>query len=295
MKKSLSIVLPNFNGRNLLKKNIPSLLTALTGIHSEIIVVDDCSTDDSINFLETSYPEIIVIKSDINHGFSTTCNKGIHAAKHELLCVVNTDVTFTANYFNEIIVAFDRPSLFAVKGDIVNYKNSFDEVINIDRTGSLYYSRGFLRINTKKPLTEKTFFSKHDDNFVCLGCCFVCNRMMMVNLNGFDEIYSPFYWEDPDLAQRAMKQGHELLYLPNARVYHQASSTISKYRSNTKRKLISNRNKFIFTWRHLDAKRLWMSHVPITALNLLSRWIILNWTYYAAFYLALYQIIRKKR
>ena len=295
MKPSISIVLPNYNGRNLLERNIPSILEALVGIDNEIIVVDDCSSDDSVEFLEKTYPAIKIIRSHINCGFSTTCNKGIYAAKHELLCIANTDVTFTPDYFKKAMIEFSDQSIFAVKGDIINYKESFDDVINIDRTTRMYYKRGFLRFDTSSPLTERTVCEYNDENFVCLGCCFVCTKKAISTLNGFDPIYSPFYWEDADLAQRGMEQGYKLLYLPDARVYHQASSTISKYRSNLRRKLISNRNKFIFTWRHLDSRRFWISHVPITALNLLSRWLILNWTYYAAFYMALSQIIRKKR
>ena len=108
-----------------------------------------------------------------------------------------------------------------------------------------------------------------------------------VNQAIFDEIYSPFYWEDSDLAQRALESDFKLLYLPESRVFHQASSTISNYRSNAQRRLVSNRNKFLFSWQHLDSKTFWMSHVPTTALNLLVRWLIIDWKYYVAFYNAL--------
>lgn len=295
MNDSISVILPNFNGRGLLEKNIPSLFEALGDIDSEIIVIDDCSSDDSVQFLKETYPAIKVIRNEINLGFSATCNKGIKAAKLNLLCVVNTDVTFTPDYFTNMIREFDDTSLFAVKGDIVNYNNSFDDVINIDRTGKIYYKRGFLRISAKEPLTSKTLISNSKDNFVCLGCCFVCNREKMLSLNGFDEIYSPFYWEDIDIAQRALKKGYKLLYLPESIVYHQSSSTISTYRSNTIRRLVSTRNKFIFTWRHLDTKTLIMSHTPTVILNILTRWLILDWKYYTSLCWAIVQKIKYYR
>ena len=287
MNDSISVILPNFNGRGLLEKNIPSLFEALGDIDNEIIVIDDCSSDDSVQFLKETYPAIKVIRNEINLGFSATCNKGIKAAKLNLLCVVNTDVTFTPEYFTNMIREFDDTSLFAVKGDIVNYDKSFDDVINIDRTTTLYYKRGFLRFDTRTPFTNRTVMTKKNSQFVALGCCFVCNREMMLQLKGFDEIYSPFYWEDSDLAQRALESGFKLLYLPESKVFHQASSTISNYRSNAQRRLVSNRNKFLFSWQHLDSKTFWMSHVPTTALNLLVRWLIIDWKYYVAFYNAL--------
>ncbi|MDT8453123.1 MAG: glycosyltransferase family 2 protein [Gammaproteobacteria bacterium] len=287
MNHPVSIILPNYNGAGLLEKNLPALLEAIEGFKHEIIVIDDCSSDNSVIFLEQSYPDITVIQNEVNLGFSATCNKGIRAARLELLCVVNTDVTFTPDYFTKAIKEFDDTSLFAVKGDIINYNSSFEDVINIDRTILLYYKRGFLRFDTKTPLTKRTLISGDIAQFVGLGCCFVCRHEQMLELGGFDEVYSPFYWEDGDLGHRAVQKGFNLLYLPEAKVFHRASSTISNYRSHTQRRLVSNRNKFLFTWHHLDKKRLWLSHAPLIFLNLLSRWLILDWKYYAAFFYAI--------
>ncbi len=295
MNHPISIILPNYNGAGLLEKNLPSLLEAINGFKYEIIVIDDCSSDNSVRFLEQSYPDITVIQNEVNLGFSATCNKGIRASRMELLCVVNTDVTFTPDYFTKTIKEFDDVSLFAVKGDIINYNSSFEDVINIDRTTLLYYKRGFLRFDTKTPLTKRTLITGDNAQFIGLGCCFVCRREQMLDLGGFDEIYSPFYWEDCDLGRRAMQKGFKLLYLPEANVFHQASSTISNYRSHSQRRLVSNRNKFLFTWRHLDRKRLWLSHAPVTLLNLLSRWLILDWKYYAAFFYAIKRQLKFNR
>ena len=286
MKHSISVILPNYNGRHLLEQNIPTLLKALNGLEYEIIVIDDCSPDDSIQFLEQTYPEIRVIKSDVNSGFSVTCNKGVQAARNELLCVVNTDVTFTPDYFTTLLSEFEDPDVFAVKGDIINYDTTIEQPINTDRTTLIYYRRGFLRFDTKSPLTSRAVISGNDAHIVFLGCCFVCDRKMMLQLSGFDEIYSPFYWEDADLAQRALNSGFKLIYLPEARVYHKASSTIGNYRTYTLRRLVSNRNKFLFSWRHLGAREIWLSHIPITFFNLLFRWLVLDWKYYAAFFWA---------
>ena len=280
---SISVVLPNYNGRNLLEKNLPSLIASVGQYDHEIIVVDDHSSDDSVQFLEQNYPGIIIIKSQLNQGFSSTCNKGIKIARKNFICIVNTDVTFTPDYFSHMAQEFDDISLFAVKGDIVNYNKSFDDIISTDKTSLLYYKRGFLRFNTKNTVSIRTLISVGEAQYIGLGCCFVCDRNKMLKLGGFDEIYSPFYWEDSDLALRAKELGYKLLYLPESRVYHQASSTISKHRSNIRRKLVSNRNKFLFTWRHLDNGKIWSTHIPFTVLNLLSRWVILDWRYYAAF------------
>jgi GT2 family glycosyltransferase len=284
---SISIVLPNYNGRGLLEKNLPSLISAARKYDHEIIIVDDHSSDGSVQFLEQNYPQITIIKSPVNQGFSSTCNKGIKIACKDLACVANTDVTFTDNYFTNAMKCFTSPDIFAVKGDIINYREDFDDVINIERTCLLYYKRGFLRFNHKVEPQHTFHSSKLNTQFVLLGCCFVCRRDLLQKLKGFDEIYSPFYWEDSDLAQRALKSGYKLVYTEDCKVYHQLSATINTYRSKRHRLLVSNRNKFLFTWRHLSGKINWLIHIFYTFVNLLTRWIILDWKYYAALFRAL--------
>ena len=285
--QSISIVLPNYNGRSLLEKNLPSLISAVEEYAYEIIVVDDHSTDDSVLFLKQAYPEIIIIESEINHGFSITCNKGINAAKNEFICISNTDVTFTENYFTCALESFTSPDIFAVKGDIINYCDNFENIINIERTSLLYYKRGFLRFNQKVEPSDIKFTPNVNSQFVLLGCCFVCRGDMLKELNGYDEIYSPFYWEDADLAQRALKKGYTLVYNEKCKIYHELSATISNNVSNIKRRLVSNRNKFMFTWRHLSGTKNWSLHIFYTLLNLLTRWLTLDWKYYITFFQAL--------
>ena len=85
MSHSISVILPNYNGSHLLEENLPYLIESLGNIPNEIIVVDDCSTDNSIDMLKYKYPDIKIIASESNEGFSATCNKGIKAAIHAIM------------------------------------------------------------------------------------------------------------------------------------------------------------------------------------------------------------------
>lgn len=287
---SISVIFPNYNGEDLLQSNIPSLIKSLKDYEHEIIVVDDHSADNSVSFLKEHYPQITVIQNKENQGFSSTCNKGIAIATKELICISNTDVTFTDDYFTNAFSSFTSPDIFAVKGNIINYRTDFQDIINIEKTSLLYYKRGFLRFNQRIEPNNSPLDSKINSQFVLLGCCFVCRRKSLQELGGYDEIYSPFYWEDADLAQRALKSGFQLIYNKNCRVYHQLSATISNYRSNRQRRLVSNRNKFLFTWRHITGTKNWSTHLLYTLLNLLTRWVTLDWKYYVAFFRALQRI-----
>src|SRR5689334_3879770 len=97
----ISVVIPNYNGRYLLAEIIPSLLEALknAGLPYEIIVSDDQSMDDSISFLQSSFPQIKIIANEVNQGFSPTINKGIYASQYSHLLLLNSDVKLTPSYF----------------------------------------------------------------------------------------------------------------------------------------------------------------------------------------------------
>lgn len=292
---AISIILPNYNGRSLLMVNIPSIIESLqfAKCNYEIIVIDDCSQDDSVNMLMENFPEVTIIQNQTNQGFSTTCNRGILVAKFPLLCICNTDVTFTKEYFSLALPYFQNNSnLFALKGSIVNYIDSIDNIMNIEKTTQLYFKRGFYRFNNRVEYDSKPLTGKLYEQFVLLGCVFVCDKNKMLELKGFDEIFSPFYWEDSDLAMRALRSGYTLAYAPECVVYHQTSSTIGTYRSYTKRRLVSMRNKFLFSWRHMDSATLWIKHLNHTLISLLTRWIMLDWKYYVAFFTALARINR---
>ena len=175
MDRSISVILPNYNGENLLRENLPYLIESLCDIEHEIIVIDDHSTDNSVALLTTEFPDINIIESRVNEGFSATCNKGIHAATKPVLCIVNTDVRFTPSYFREALPYFDDKNLFAIKGDIINYRSDINDVINIEKAPILYYKKGFLRFDHSKDPSGKEMSGRLNEHFVLLGCCFICN------------------------------------------------------------------------------------------------------------------------
>lgn len=279
--KSLSIVLPNYNGKSLLEENLPSLYQALNAnqLQYEIIVVDDHSSDNSVDFLKSEYPDIVILNNKSNSGFSVTCNKGIQYANNDLVCVVNTDVTFHKNYFYHAVKYLDNPTVFAVKGDIINYVGNKENVINIEKKARIYFKRGFLRFNTN----DQEGNLDYDIEYAKLGCCFIANTSLIQKLGGFDEMFSPYYWEDSDLPLRALQQGFQIIYEPRSIVYHKISSTMEATQSLLKRKIISNRNKFLFCWKHLQGRKRWTLHISFMVISLLFRWIIFDWRFYYSF------------
>jgi GT2 family glycosyltransferase len=100
-KKGISVIIPNYNGSELFPQILPPLIDALkaTTLPYEIIVSDDKSQDDSVNYLRSNFPEIPVLEADKNRGFSPTINKGIFVAQYSIVFLLNSDVKVTGNYF----------------------------------------------------------------------------------------------------------------------------------------------------------------------------------------------------
>ena len=119
----ISVIIPNYNGRHLLAEIIPPLYDALrqTGIPHEIIISDDKSADDSVTYIRTSFPEIKVLESDKNSGFSPSINKGIFMAEYDLVLLLNSDVKLTANYFENLLPYFNMEDTFGVMGRIIGW------------------------------------------------------------------------------------------------------------------------------------------------------------------------------
>jgi GT2 family glycosyltransferase len=122
IKKSVSIIIPNYNGKHLLNEYLPYTLAAIKQADTtfEIIVVDDCSKDDSVEFIKTDYPAITLIVNAENKGFSFSCNRGIEVAQYELIFLLNSDVKLTPGYFEHQWKYFLHWDTFGVMGRIID-------------------------------------------------------------------------------------------------------------------------------------------------------------------------------
>jgi len=290
----ISIILPNYNGTSLLEKYLPSLHSSIRNakVAYEILVVDDCSTDNSVDYLKYNHPKIEIIQNKQNLGFSRTCNIGISKSKYPYVCVCNTDVKFDENYFVCAFEYIKRNRPFALKGDILNYTDG--QYSNTDKMCQLVFKSGLYRFKCDIEPDSKKIGYEEGQQFMGLGCCFIAEREKLVELGGFNEIFSPFYWEDSDLCIRALKKGFNVSYVPECKVFHYASSSISKKNKIAFRKFISNRNKFLFTWMHITRPILQIKHAFYLFYNVLLRWVVLDWKFYRSLVSAWSRYTQKK-
>lgn len=245
----VSIIIPNWNGRQLMEKNLPHVLTAAKNAKNEIaeiIVVDDASPDNSLEFLKENYAkDIRIVQLKKNRGFSGAVNMGVYAAKFPLICLLNIDVLPSKNFLESVHQLFDDKKVFAVS----LHEDGHGPAIGEFRDGFFHHRPG-KEINS---VQESMWAS---------GGSAVFRRSLWIKLKGLDEtLYSPFYWEDVDLSYRAWKRGYKILWDPKAKVNHVHESVINSDSFNKNYlNLIKERNYLIFNWKNITSDSLRKKH-----------------------------------
>ncbi len=231
----------------MLEENLPFVIQSLVEVpRSEIIVVDDASTDSSIDFLNSNYPDVIVVENRENIGFGSSINSGLKKARHDLVLLLNNDIKLDNKYILTSLKYFEDPDTFGVMGII---KDEMSEGILegikwpwISASGLNYKDLRMPEIETREEQVL-TFY-------VCGGNA-ILDREKMLELEGILDVYHPFYLEDVDLSIRAWLSGWKLYFNPDAHCYHKHSATIQKYYSRDFIDHISKRNRLILNYLYL--------------------------------------------
>lgn len=266
----VSIVIPNYNGYVLLTRNVPHVIDVCLKqkkICSEVIIVDDASTDQSVAYLESLIHQtkglpIRLIKNDGNKGFSTTVNRGVSNAQEDIVVLLNTDVSPRPDFLDASLPLFSDPQLFAVA--------FMDESKEGKRT--IKRGRGLIQWHRGMFIHSRGEVDKHDTAWVSCGSG-IFRKSIWEKLGGLDELYNPFYWEDIDISYRARKSGYYVQFEPKSVVVHEHEKGAIQTNYNRRKIIaISYRNQFIFIWKNItSAQKLfshasWLPYYIITAL-----------------------------
>ncbi len=249
MAQKISVVIPNYNGKEILSKNLPLVLKYCPDF--EIIIVDDASTDDSVQFVKDNFKKVKLVTFEKNQGFAVAANTGVNAASAPLVLLLNSDVCPTEGFLKEALVHFKSKEVFAVG---LSDRSHEDDKIIIRGRGGVKFTKGFLLHFAKNPKAGQTFWVS--------GGSSLFDKKKFLELGGFDKIYAPFYWEDIDLCYRARKNGNVCLYEPKSEVdhYHQEGAIKRNY-SAFYIKTVSYKNQFIFVWKNISDYSLIIKHI----------------------------------
>ena len=286
--KSVSIIIPNWNGADLLRAYLPSVLEAQEKYRGtlEIIVVDDASTDASVKLLQEEFPGIRTIVHPHNLGFGRACWSGARAAKHPILIFLNSDVKVAPDFISPLVECLKDPTAFAASPLV------FDEHGNLSNvTISIpYFRRGKIRYRSFAPqllLDNAAPLPNPWYTLFPIGAAFAVDRTRFIALQGFDDLFHPFYYEDTDLGFRAWRRGWKCIVVPAARVTHYHTGTIGRSFKKFKVSAIRKRNRLWYLWKNLTTARLLRQHLVFQLLRICYRPFCLDWMVLVATVLAI--------
>jgi GT2 family glycosyltransferase len=220
---NVSIIIVNYNTSNLLKDCLYSVMEKTQLIEYEIIIVDNNSSDDSVTMLTQQFPNVILVKSEINLGFGKANNQGYLYAKGKYLFLLNTD-TLLIN--NAIKILFD----FMEDPKNTNTGSCGGNLYTKDLKPNYSYSTKYPSLfNIITYRSQISFLFKKEDNFnnspickevaIIIGADLFIKKQVFEELKGFDPAYF-MYIEDGDLAYRVKKLGYKNISVPAAKIIH---------------------------------------------------------------------------
>lgn len=244
MKATLIII--NHNGRDLLAESVPAALAAARRAEGHaVMVADDASTDDSVEFVRRQFPEVLVLALP-KRGFGAACNAGVAAAETEAAVLLNNDVVTTPDFLDPLLAGLSQPEVFAVGCKFLNPDGSLTDALGNRTSGR--WDRGLLYIHheTRAERLQSTFPQLYPNGG---GMAFW--RDKWAALGGFDPLFRPFYWEDVDIGYRAWGRGWRVLFEPASVVYHDQGSTMARLHRPAHIELMSAKNAVLFAWKNL--------------------------------------------
>jgi len=219
---TVNILILNWNGEDILNQCIESVFTT-DYPNFKVTIIDNGSSDNSINHVQKNYKDLKVIKLENNIGYSRGYNFAFNRLKNnddEYYCLLNNDTLIKSDTISNLINGtriFGKNNIYCPK--ILNYYNNHIWYAG-GRINKITRTANHIGLNEKDSITE---FKSSETDFVS-GCAFLINKKIINSLGGFDESYG-FYYEDVDLCVRAKEFDVKSIYINNSLVYHKISSS----------------------------------------------------------------------
>ncbi|HEY9075454.1 MAG TPA: glycosyltransferase [Anaerolineaceae bacterium] len=257
--KEASILILNWNGLDLLKECLPSVVKAvqINGGNHEVIVIDNGSSDNSISWLRSNYPEIKIVQLDKNYGFIGGYNRGVLSATRDILVFLNNDMRVNENFLSPLLEGFSDPSIFAVSAQIF-FEDSSRLREETGKTRATWY-RGMIGYRHDIP-TSGDYSNRYIPAFWLGGGSAAVDRRKFLELGGFDPLLSPLYSEDVDISYMAWKRGWKVLFCPQSEVIHKHRSSSNRLNKAFRDRVIV-RNRLLLLWKNITDPGMIFEHL----------------------------------
>jgi len=252
-KKDTAVVILNYNGKHWLEKFLPNVLEHSLN-DAEVIVADNASTDDSLEYLRTSFPEVELVILDKNHGFAGGYNEALKELNYTYFVLLNSDVEVSENWIKAPLELLQNPKVGAVQPKLLMQadKTSFEYAGAaggfIDRLG-YSFCRGRIVKDIEKDLGQ---YNDQAKIFWASGAAMFVKSEVFWKAGGFDSSFFAHY-EEIDLCWRMKSLGYDIYYEPNSKVYHVGGGTLSN--DSPKKTFLNFRNSLAMLYKNLPKSK----------------------------------------
>lgn len=255
MKKNIldkvAIAILNWNGQKLLEQFLPSVVAHSAAEGVRIYIIDNGSTDNSLDYLKVQFPEVEVIALKKNWGFPAGYNKGLEQIESEYYLILNNDVEVSPGWLNPLIELMDSDdTIAAIQPKILSYQQR-DEFEYAGAAGGFIdkygfpFCRGRLLNVFEKDLGQYNFT---DEIFWATGACMLVRSSLYKKYGGMDEAFFA-HMEEIDLCWRLKNAGYKIMYNGNSSVYHLGGGTLN--RMNPFKTYLNFRNNLYLLYKNL--------------------------------------------
>lgn len=252
--KKLAVIILNWNGRKLLEEYLPAAVEHTSG-EAELIVADNGSDDDSVEWLRKEYPDIRLITLDRNYGFAEGYNRAIAAVDHPYVTLLNSDVKVVEGWWQPLLAFLeDNPDVGAVQPKIMSLR----EPSKFEYAGA---AGGYLD-NLGYPWCRGRLFDITEEDHgqydtvadICWasGACLTMPRGLYIEAGGLDPDFFA-HMEEIDLCCRVHLAGKRVCAIPGSKVYHLGGASLSQ--GNPRKTYLNFRNNLLLLHKNLPVRK----------------------------------------
>jgi O-antigen biosynthesis protein len=245
-----SVIIPVFNKAEFTFQCLRSLVREVDFDETEVIVIDNASTDETPELLAHFSRVVRVIRNDENRGFVDACNLGAAESRGRYLVFLNNDTVVLPGWLTALVETAERDQTAGAVGSMFLYPDG-----RIQEAGAVVWSNGeaFHYGWGRSPEDRRFTFAREVD--YCSGASLLVRRELFERLGGFDRRYAPAYYEDTDLCMGVRSLGYCVVYQPHSRLYHFEGATAgTDAHAGFRRYQLINRDKFFDKWRAVLAR-----------------------------------------
>ncbi len=255
-----SIVIPAFNNAEFTFQCLRSLLREVDFRTTEVIIVNDASTDETDELLSVLGNYFRVVNNEENRGFGETCNRGAAVARGRYLVFLNNDTCVLPGWLDELEKTIEDNAQIGAVGSMFLYPDG-----RVQEAGAIVWRSGeaFHYGWGKSPDDHRLNFAREVD--YCSAASLLIRKELFDQIGGYDARYFPAYYEDADLCMGVRALGYKVVYQPASRLFHYEGVTAgTDVRSGLKQSQVTNHAKFQEKWRSvLDTDH--MADNPVNA------------------------------